>query len=74
MEVIMKTFQDNKGNTSSMRIVWAICVLTVFFVWAWTCITSSQIISFEIGDATLIAFLFGGKIGQKYIEENGMKK
>ena len=66
----MKAFQDDIGDTSILRIVWAICVLTVFFVWAWTSIKSGHIVSFEIGDATLIAFLFGGKVGQKYIEKN----
>lgn len=61
-------FQDEKGNQSSMRFVWSVCVLTIFFVWAWMCIKNNQLYSFEIGDATLIGMLFGGKIGQKYLE------
>lgn len=64
-----KVFQDDSGNTSSMRIVWAVCVLTVMGVWAYICISTDKLWSFQIGDATLMAFLFGGKIGQKYLEK-----
>ena len=70
----MKLFEDDKGNSSSMRVVWALCVLMVFGVWSYICIQKGELISFQVGDATLIAFLFGGKLGQKYIElKNGGK-
>ena len=61
--------KDSQGHESSMRIVWAICVLTIFFTWAYICISNKQMIPFSTGDATLIGMLFGGKIGQKWIEE-----
>jgi len=66
--IIKKAFEEDNGQLSSMRIVWSICVLTVFGVWAYTCINTGALISFEVGDATLIGMLFGGKIGQKYLE------
>ena len=65
-----KAFEDDTGNRSIMRIVWALCVLTIMFVWAYVCIKNNTLYSFQIGDATLMAFLFGGKIGQKYLEVN----
>ena len=69
-----RLLQDDKGNNSTMRIVWAISVLTVMFTWSFVCITEGKFLSFEIGDATLIAFLFGGKIGQKYLENKNNHK
>ena len=68
-----KSFQDDKGNTSIMRIVWAISVLTIMFTWSAVCFMKGDLISFQIGDATLVAFLFGGKVGQKYLEGKDSK-
>jgi hypothetical protein len=69
-----KAFQDDKGNGSSMRWVWAICVLTIMFTWSYVCIKAGTLFSFQIGDATLMAFLFGGKVGQKYLEAKNGKQ
>ncbi len=70
-----KLLQDNDGNTSSMRIVWVISVLTIIGVWAVVSLKNNQMQSFSVGDAVFIGMLFSGKVGQKYIESrNGKKK
>ena len=67
-----KAFEDDNGNKSSMRLIWAICVLTIMAVWAVVCIKNNQLYSFELGDAALMTGLFGGKVAQKYLEaKNG---
>ena len=69
-----RAFQDDRGNSSSMRIIWAICVLTVMFTWSYVSIKAGTLFSFEIGDAVFMGFLFGGKVGQKYLEGKNNKQ
>ena len=64
-----KIFEDDRGNRSSMRWIWAICTLTIFGVWAIISISQHELQSFGTGDAILVASLFGGKVAQKYIEK-----
>ena len=63
-----KFFEDNEGNTSSMRIVWTITVLTIVFTWAYISLTTGVLQSFTMGDAAWFAALFGGKVAQSYVE------
>jgi len=64
-----KLIEDDKGNRSSMRAIWAICTLTIVGVWAIISISQQELQSFSTGDAILMASLFGGKVAQKYVEK-----
>lgn len=66
-------FEDNDGNSSSMRIVWTVAVLTIIFVWAYISIKTLTFQNFTLGDAGWFLALFSGKVGQKYVEANMMK-
>ena len=65
----MDYFKDDGKRQSSMRLVWALVTLTIFGVWAYLSIITRKFIDFTVGDSTLIGLLFGGKVGQKYIEK-----
>jgi len=67
-------FKDDEGHSSSLRVIWMACVLIIFGVWAIICIRNNQLISFEIGDISLIGLLFGAKIGQKIVEKKQKEK
>jgi len=64
-----KAFDDDDGNRSITRIVWAITVLTIIWTWSYICISKGELFNFAIGDATLMGILFGGKIASKYAEK-----
>lgn len=66
--MIKNIFQDHEGNLSSTRIVWAISVLLIVITWSYVCIKNGQLHSFTTGDALWIATLFGGKVGQSFVE------
>jgi len=61
-------FKDTDGNTSSMRIVWTVSVLTLVFTWAYISISTKHLQAFTMGDAAWFAALFAGKVGQAYVE------
>lgn len=68
MSFLREAFSDDKNEVSSMRLCWFLTIMIIFCTWSFLCIKSNMLYSFQIGDASLIAFLFGGKIGQKYFE------
>lgn len=61
-------FEDDNGGTSSFRVVWTIVVLLIFGVWAYISIKTEKMVQFSVGDASMIAMIIGGKIGQKIVE------
>ena len=63
-----KLIQDDNGNTSSMRLVWMLAVVTILGVWAFISVTTATFQNFTLGDAGWFATLFAGKVGQKYVE------
>ncbi|MFH1623567.1 MAG: hypothetical protein ABID54_00235 [Pseudomonadota bacterium] len=64
-----KAFQDDDGNLSITRIVWAITIFTIIGTWSGLCFMKGELFNFTVGDATLISLLFGGKIGSKFAEK-----
>ncbi len=60
-----KLLQDDAGNPSSMRLVAVAVPVIIVGVWAWTCITSGELISFEWADVGAIGALGGAKAYQK---------
>ena len=71
----MKYLQDDDGNQSTMRLVWAVSVLVIIGTWSYVSISGGQLQNFQLGDAMFIGVLFGGKVAQKYMEgKNGKTK
>ena len=65
-------FQDDSGNTSSMRIMWVVIWLVILFTWSYVSIDNKALANLSPGDAMGVAFLMAGKVGQKHIEtKNG---
>jgi len=64
-------FQDDSGNTSSMRIMWIVIWLVILFTWSYVSIHNNALANLSPGDAMGVAFLMAGKVGQKHIEKNG---
>ena len=64
----MDMFKDDKGNTSSTRVVWTIGTLTIIGVWAYLCITTGTLVEITMGDATALGMVLGLKVGQKVVE------
>ena len=70
----MKMFEDNEGNTSSMRIVWVFTVILIVCTWSALSFKNGTMQSFSMGDAAWFAALFGGKVAQTYVERNQPSK
>jgi hypothetical protein len=67
----MNYLQDDKGNSSSMRLVWAAANIVILGVWAYLCVIRKEFVPWQPGETILMGLLFGGKVGQKYIEKKG---
>lgn len=63
-----EALQDNNGNTSSMRLLFTVCILIFIGTWSIICSKNAALDPFTIGDALWFAVLFGGQAGQKFIE------
>ena len=69
-----KAFEDDNGNRSVMRMVWAGAVIIFMGTWAVVSAQNGQLEHLTMGDAMFFASLLGLKVGQKAIEvwkENG---
>ena len=63
-----KAFEDDMGNRSIMRMVWAGAVLIFMATWAIISAKSGSVEHFEVGDALFFASLLASKVGQKAVE------
>jgi len=63
-----KFHQDDEGNRSILRIVWAICMVGMIAIWGIVSIQAGELQSFGMGDAILMVGLSGSKVAQKFIE------
>lgn len=66
--MVAKFHQDNEGNRSMLRIVWAICMFSMVAIWGVVSIQAGTLQTFGVGDAILLVGLSGSKVAQKYIE------
>lgn len=57
----MEMLKNAEGQTSSLRVVWAMSTMIVMFVWAYVSIVSMDIQHLTIGDAVAFGLLFGIK-------------
>lgn len=64
----MNALQDDKGNTSSMRIAFLCLVVGVFLVWAIVCVMSKAIVDLPSGIQTVLGMIMTGKVAQKFAE------
>ena len=62
-------FQDDQGNTSSLRWVWVLTMLTILGVWAYISVVNKGIAHMSTGDVAWIGILMAGKAGQKHLEK-----
>jgi hypothetical protein len=60
-------FEDQSGNKSSFRIVWAIFNLTIVTAWTITSIQAGQLQPFPLDGITVLA-LFGASAGKTLAE------
>ena len=60
--------KDDKGNDSSLRLVWSISVLIIMVVWGMVSLECMELQHFTTGDVMWFTVLLGSKLGQKYIE------
>ena len=65
MGYMAKLFQDNAGNPSSMRLIAVAVPVVIVGVWAWTCLSTGTLISFDWADVGAIGALGSAKAYQK---------
>lgn len=70
---MLDMFKDADGNVSSMRIVWTFAVVVIIGTWSYVSISNGTMQAFTMGDAAWFAALFGGKVGQTYVERMNNK-
>ena len=70
--LIKEMLTDQRGQISTMRVVWSIAVLTIIFTWSYVSIRAGVMQSFTTGDALWMATLFGGKVAQSHIEHKSL--
>lgn len=63
--------QDGKGNFSSARFIWIVCVLGIIFTWAYLAWKNMEMQHFSTGDAGWFTALFGSKVGTTMVERGG---
>ena len=62
-------FEDDKGNKSSMRLVWAFSVIVIIATWCFVSIKTLAIATIDMGTAVAFSGLIAGKVAQKWVEE-----
>ena len=63
----MKTFQDQHGNNSSFRLMWALFIALVTGTWAVTAIQTKALPPFPLDSMTILA-LFGASALKTFTE------
>lgn len=61
--------QDQKGDNSSIRLVFVSWGLVPLFVWATVCLVKMTIVDIPLGVGTIIGSVVAGKVWQAYAEK-----
>lgn len=69
MMFMAKLFEDDLGNKSSMRVVWAFSVIVIVATWAIISIRNLAIAEIDMGTAAAFSGLIAGKVAQRWVEE-----
>jgi len=64
-----KWYQDDVGNTSSMRCLSAIIIVVVVAVWTYCSLKNGHIEPLTEGHGIVAIALFGGNAGHKFAEK-----
>lgn len=69
MNKMVQFFKDKAGNLSSMRLILAIVVGTVIFVWAYLSLSAHAMSDIPTGVVTVVLVAITGKVVQTSIGE-----
>ena len=61
-------FEDDGGNKSSMRAVWAFAVVVIISTWCIISLRTLSIAAIDMGTAAAFSGLIAGKVAQKWVE------
>ena len=63
-------FEDDKGNKSSLRLLFFITWIAIVGVWVSISMHNWKIASLSTGDAMGVFVIHAAKVAQKYVENN----
>ncbi len=62
---VQQVFQEDNGNTSSMRVLTALIVLVVLGNWTYFNVTTGSMVAFDLNDVMVMLAPLGVKAWQK---------
>jgi hypothetical protein len=66
-------FEDDAGNTSSLRIITTTVIAMFMITWMTVSLTKMEMQPLDFGDAAFVGVVIGGKVTQKMFEKKGDK-